>query len=198
MTRIADTISTFFVERKIISEEERAASRYGIEILISTIVGFGIIILIGLICGKLDFAVVYLFTIIPIRMYTGGYHAKTYFTCNFVFALIFFINLVLSQYFINSSAKWILLIFTLWVYLPEILFAPIENMNKKISEEKKKKYKKISMVLTSFFYFAALLLILNRKPSGVIILLALNTVGILMMEVIINEKIHEFCFKAHC
>ena len=90
------------------------------------------------------------------------------------------------------------MIFTLWVYLPEILFAPIENMNKKISEEKKKKYKKISMLLTAVFYFAALLMILNRKPSGVIILLALNTVGILMMEVIINEKIHEFRIKAHC
>ena len=65
-------------------------------------------------------------------------------------------------------------------------------------EEKKKKYKKISMLLTAVFYFAALLMILNRKPSGVIILLALNTVGILMMEVIINEKIHEFRIKAHC
>ena len=45
MTKIADTIAAFFVKSKLITKEEREVSRYGIEILISTIVGLGIIIL---------------------------------------------------------------------------------------------------------------------------------------------------------
>ena len=198
MTKIADTIAAFFVKSKLITDEEREVSRYGIEILISTIVGLGIIILIGVICGKTEFAFLYILSIVPVRMYTGGYHAKTYFKCNLVFALIFFINLMLAQYFINSGIEWILQILTLWVYIPEILFAPIENANKKIAEEKKKKYKKLSIILTSVLYFVALLLIITFKPGGVIILLALNTVGILMMEVILNEKINTIRFKANC
>ena len=44
MTKIADTIAAFFVKSKLITKEEREVSRYGIEILISTIVGLGIII----------------------------------------------------------------------------------------------------------------------------------------------------------
>ena len=70
MTKIADTIAAFFVKSKLIIEEEREVSRYGIEILISTIVGLGIIILIGVICGKTEFAFLYILIYIFLFIYS--------------------------------------------------------------------------------------------------------------------------------
>lgn len=55
---------------------KKRKSRYGIEIIISTIIGFSVIIISGILLSKTNLAIAYLICIVPIRMYTGGYHAK--------------------------------------------------------------------------------------------------------------------------
>lgn len=87
ISQIAEAISAFFYSMDVIDEEEKGKSRYGIEIIISTIIGFSVIIISGILLSKTNLAIAYLICIVPIRMYTGGYHAKTYFKCNVVFGL---------------------------------------------------------------------------------------------------------------
>ena len=79
IAQIAETVSAFFYSMDVIEEEEKGKSRYGIEIIISTIIGFSVIIISGILLSKTNLAIAYLICIVPIRMYTGGYHAKTYF-----------------------------------------------------------------------------------------------------------------------
>ena len=62
--------------------------------LISTWIGFLTIILMSIILGDILFGIIYLIYIVPIRMYVGGYHAKSYMKCNIVFLLFFTIALV--------------------------------------------------------------------------------------------------------
>ena len=187
IAQIAETVSAFFYSMDVIDEEEKEKSRYGIEIIVSTIIGFSVIIISGILLSKTNLAIAYLICIVPIRMYTGGYHAKTYFKCNVVFGLLFLLNILMFQYIVENEFEIQLCITTLLsLYIIE-RFAPVENENKKLTSRQKKKYKKISIVLFIIYYFISILFLSKQIEYGVIILLVLNTVSILILEVKINE-----------
>ena len=52
IAKIAETVSAFFYSMDVIDEEEKGKSRYGIEIIISTIIGFSVIIISGILLSK--------------------------------------------------------------------------------------------------------------------------------------------------
>ena len=106
--------------------------------------------------SKTNLAIAYLICIVPIRMYTGGYHAKTYFKCNVVFGLLFFLNILMFQYIVENELEIQLCITTLLSFYIIERFAPVENENKKLTSRQKKKYKKISIVLFIIYYFISL------------------------------------------
>lgn len=187
IAQIADTVSAFFYSMDVIDEEEKGKSRYGIEIIISTIIGFSVIIILGILLSKTNLAIEYLICIVPIRMYTGGYHAKTYFKCNVVFGLLFLLNILMFQYIVENELEIQLCITTLLSFYIIERFAPVENENKELTSRQKKKYKKISIVLFIIYYFISILFLSKQIEYGVIILLVLNTVSILILEVKINE-----------
>ena len=54
IAKIAETVSAFFYSMDVIDEEEKGKSRYGIEIIISTIIGFSVIIISGILLGHAD------------------------------------------------------------------------------------------------------------------------------------------------
>lgn len=198
VTQTAETISTFFNEKKLISPKEQQKCRYGLEIIISTILGFSAIILTGGIVGKWEVAIAYLMCIVPIRMYTGGYHASTYLRCNTVFTIIFVINLVLYQVVILHGWENILWWITAFSVLPIMKYVPIENKNKKMTIEKRIKCRKISLVLYFLYYALATLLLSLGSELGNLILLVLNTVTILVWEVKISEKIKSQNVRMYC
>lgn len=189
ITRIADTVSSFFVKENFVNGSERDKCRYGLEIILSTIIGFAAILFAGMLLKNIEIAFFYLFCIVPIRMYTGGYHANTYWVCNVVFTIIFIINLFLYKMIITYHIEHRLLELTLFSIFPVLRYAPIENKNKRLTVINKNKYRKISLILYALYYSTAFLMIQNGKKCGVMVLLVLNTVSILIMEVKINEKI---------
>lgn len=198
ISQIAETVSAFFYSMDVIDEEEKGKSRYGIEIIISTIIGFGVIIISGILLSKTNLAIAYLICIVPIRMYTGGYHEKTYFKCNIVFWLLFLLNIFMFQYIVENELEIQLCITTLLSFYIIERFAPVENENKKLTSRQKKKYKKISIVLFIIYYFISILFLSKQIEYGVIILLVLDTVSILILEVKINETNKIQSIKKNC
>lgn len=57
ISQIAEAISAFFYSMDVIDEEEKGKSRYGIEIIISTIIGFSVIIISGILLSKTNLAI---------------------------------------------------------------------------------------------------------------------------------------------
>ena len=130
IAQIAETVSAFFYSMDVIDEEEKGKSRYGIEIIISTIIGFSVIIISGILLSKTNLAIAYLICIVPIRMYTGGYHAKTYFKCNIVFWLLFLLNIFMFQYIVENELENQLCITTLLSFYIIVRFAQLRMKTK--------------------------------------------------------------------
>lgn len=68
---LSKNITTFFILRDLIENKEREVVQYGAEIIISTLIGFGVILGVGACLGDFQFAVAYLFFIVPIMLLTS-------------------------------------------------------------------------------------------------------------------------------
>lgn len=75
---LSSKISSKFVEHKIITEDMVDIYKYGVEITISSIIGFILILIIGLIFKSLMQALIFYIIFIILRSFTGGYHASSY------------------------------------------------------------------------------------------------------------------------
>lgn len=132
ITFLSKTISHFLHKNNIIKEEELELYKYGFEIIISTILGFMITLLIGLIFQIILLSILYYVIFVVLRQLTGGYHADSYLKCNLVFSGVSFWVLGMTKlcYFSNLySMTFHMLIFTVNI-LSICKFAPIENPHK--------------------------------------------------------------------
>ena len=72
-------------------------------------------ILAGCIINMPLYSIIYLAVIIPVRMYTGGYHADSRIICNIVFVGSFICTICFTQFCLNndlSELMWLLDVMT--------------------------------------------------------------------------------------
>ena len=189
ITKLSTLISSKFVEHNIISKSVKDVYRYGIEITISSIIGFVITCLIGLLFRMLMQTMLFYVIFILLRSMTGGYHAKTYLKCNFIFSIItlFIVTFSKAAYEMQISFGILTLLF-----LPSIAIfiwiAPVENVNKPIKAEKRVYWKSISIVTSVLLYLLSLLLYKSQHTlEATVIVITIFSVSILCMIPIIQK-----------
>ena len=189
INKLSSLISSKFVEHNIISKSVKYVYRYGIEITISSIIGFVITCLIGLLFRMLMQTMLFYVIFILLRSMTGGYHAKTYLKCNFIFSIItlFIVTFSKAAYEMQISFGILTLLF-----LPSIAIfiwiAPVENVNKPIKAEKRVYWKSISIVTSVLLYLLSLLLYKSQHTlEATVIVITIFSVSILCMIPIIQK-----------
>lgn len=189
INKLSSLISSKFVEHNIISKSVKDVYRYGIEITISSIIGFVITCLIGLLFRMLMQTMLFYVIFILLRSMTGGYHAKTYLKCNFIFSIItlFIVTFSKAAYEMQISFGILTLLF-----LPSIAIfiwiAPVENVNKPIKTEKRVYWKSISIVTSVLLYLLSLLLYKSQHTlEATVIVITIFSVSVLCMISIIQK-----------
>lgn len=187
--KLSNLISSEFVKHNIISEDAKDVYKYGVEISISSLIGFVITLIIGLIFNVLIQTVIFYVVFISLRSMTGGYHAETYLKCNLVFSLVTLFVVIFSKAACEMQMPGGIL--TL-LFLPSVTsfiwIAPVENINKPI-EKKKRVYWKITAVVTSvLLYILSLLLYKNQHTiEATVIIMTIFMVSVLCMIAIIQK-----------
>ncbi len=142
ITKLACAITDFLYARIELDKEEKQIYQYGIEVLISTVISFLILLVLGLCFDMLFEAAMFFVVFYLLRRNTGGYHADTYLKCNIVFGfdafMVLFVSSMDFQFFyflvINIASF-------LGVLIAVVLRAPMESANKPIPKNKRSKYK---------------------------------------------------------
>lgn len=190
INKLSSLISSKFVEHNIISKNVKDVYMYGIEITISSIIGFVITCLIGLLFRMLMQTMLFYVIFILLRSMTGGYHAKTYLKCNFIFSIItlFIVTFSKAAYEMQISFGILTLLF-----LPSIAIfiwiAPVENVNKPIKAEKRVYWKSISIVTSVLLYLLSLLLYKSQHTlEATVIVITIFSVSVLCMIPIIQKE----------
>lgn len=132
-SRLADKLLT----QKEFCHYDREVYIYGIELIISTLAGLISIIGVSKLYSDTILGVVFIIFFVPLRLFTGGYHAKTYGKCYFVSILSFGILLSIQHFSWNkiSSVFWFFLLLVADFYISKN--APMINRNQEISLQKR-------------------------------------------------------------
>ena len=145
LKKIAVNLSKRLLSHNMITEELFDIYVYGFELLVSSLFSTVTVLLIGSILGRILQTIAFLITFILLRSYTGGYHANTYFLCSLVTFSSFGLVLTLSE--LLFVPIYVYLLFAVSGVVIVLLFAPIENKNKKLSDKKRVKFKIVSFIL---------------------------------------------------
>ena len=162
---------------------------YGFELLLSSLIETGAIILIGCLFGKFLETILFLLSFSSIRFFSGGYHAKSYLRCFIVTLISYFLILLMTDTLSYLSPNYIVLIAFAIIIYSLILFikiCPVRSNGKTIFNPQKQKMLSIIVLCINMILAIALLIIYQN----IILIIVLPTVFIVDALIII-EKINQ-------
>ena len=170
------------------TNDEKEYYQYGIEITISSILNIILILGIGLLTWNILESVVFLLLFIPIRQFTGGFHASTYFKCNLSFCIVFSLILILYHFtgvVLNTYSSILITFICVSLIIAE---CPIENKNKPIPEKRKKFHKIMAALLSTIYGIVGIVLTAISNKYGALILYTLAAVAMLVIAAMLQDR----------
>lgn len=188
--KIADNIVKWMLNNQIIEENRVVICKWGISHILDTTFNIITFLIIGILF-KMSFETI-IFTIgyIPLRIYAGGYHAKTPFRCWCLSNIILAVSLVVVQ---NAEKCYIVFgVLSLIAVVILIILMPVEDLHKPLDQNDRKKYKKYGMAILAIEICLSVtfaLLHYNQIPF------VLNSVWILLSAMLILGVIKNSLIK---
>ena len=134
---------------EIIEEEKVEICTYGIQITIANLINFVIAFGIGLITGSLTKIALFYTIFVSLRFFCGGYHAKSYSRCFFLFAgtCLFYLAMLNGILIYIGNTFWLFIVAVILLGICILLKAPIEHTNRPFTVEERKRFRKRSIQL---------------------------------------------------
>ncbi len=182
MDRLVDIITNYYVRKNVITEDKRDIYFYGFKLIISDIINYAIIIILGIVLNRLIESVAFLISLCVLRQFSGGFHAKTFWLCRLSMIITYICVMALSDIIAYKEYSIITVSIINVISIVFIaVFAPIVHPNKPLSD-KQRRGNKIKSIITSFFLsIASILLVIADVKPGVTISTTLLSVIILMI-----------------
>lgn len=176
------------VELKNTDSQEICA--YGIEITLSTIANYVLLIVIGMLFNSFISSVIFGAVFTTIRHYIGGYHCTTYLRCNITFCGIFTFVLLLGQLLLNRINISVLILILLWSGIGIWYLGPVENKYKPVTENQLKQCHTIAKYIYVVDFAVSVFLYFWKPYYGIVAALTLLSVVVLLPIGIIAERRH--------
>jgi len=190
ITILSKSISHFLLERDIIPKEEAEIYQYGFETIISTVLGFLIIASLGILFHMFWLALLYYAVFVFLRQLTGGYHADTYFRCNFTFAILSGTLFGVTR-LLNECESYSLLMHGLLLSFSVLViavYAPVENPYKPLDEKQMKQNRKYSLIMSGIIGVLSVLIYPISSMLTIMLGLTLFLIAMLILIVKIQER----------
>lgn len=129
---------------------------YGVEVILTSLLNITLLLVVGLISGTADQAIVYFVSYAFLRKFIGGYHCDTNLKCiTFNVSKYVLFACIYPYLEINNIFLLPIILFTLILILYK---APYEHKNRPINETDKVVYKKYSFIIVSIYALVILLI----------------------------------------
>ncbi|MFL0196922.1 accessory gene regulator ArgB-like protein [Clostridium sp. WILCCON 0269] len=122
----------------------------------------------------------------PIRLFSGGYHAKTYWGCFFISFIIFLGMIIMGKYISFNNIIFITSLIISFILV--CIFAPVDNVNKRIkSNERRMKLKYTSIIIT--FLLSVSCYFIPHKFLNTAVISIVGAIIMMMLGKINNEHV---------
>ncbi len=176
--KITQRITDELVSNKIIDPEDRELYTYGLQqgslILLNTLT----ILIVGKIFSMLWQSVVFMTTYIPLRTYSGGYHARTQLKC-YISSVVLIVAVLLGIRFIPWT-NFIIIMISIISGLVIYIFSPVEDSNKPLDTIEVKVYRKKARMILVFELSLILLIVSIQNNVAKIVSVSLFTQSVLL------------------
>jgi accessory gene regulator B len=143
---ISESLTSKLVKKEIIREEEFDLYRFGFDCFGMKAIHIISYFILGLCFHKLFEIIIFLIAFIPLRIYAGGYHAKTPVKCYFIsccaIASIIYLLYIIPGIFMKYDY-----IGAIIASLILFMVVPVEASNKQLDEREKYIYKKRAEII---------------------------------------------------
>lgn len=188
--KLAVLISNKLKEYMIIDSKDYNVVRYGMELLLSSLAGMLIVFSISVLYHKWYLALLYTICFVPLRMTTGGYHAKSYLWCNitvaWTYALVLESLLLLTNTL--SGRGWSLMA-ALFIYGILLMWTPVENANKPVYGNNKARLKRKGILISTLWICFAEIIYNRFYEISCFIFLCLFTVALSVVAAKVENKL---------
>ena len=187
--RLSSKILTFVSKYVDITSEMNDIYQYGIEITISSILNIILVLLCSLFLSDFFAGLPYLFIFVFLRSFTGGYHATTYFRCNLTIVTTFLVTFIfyktITYYEISFLVFEAIMLISL---VPIIIFSPVPNKHKPLTDMRRKQSYKLSIVIASALSLIGLILFALGISIGAMIILTVAMISLLILAEIFMQR----------
>ncbi|WP_313342675.1 accessory gene regulator B family protein [Sedimentibacter sp.] len=153
------------------SDDDKEIYAYSFEVILSLLINICILTVVAFIIEKIAELIIFTIFFSGLRVYAGGYHAKTHIECFSVTLIIFLIS-ALSNTYLIAYGEIILAVGILFSIIMVFLLAPTENENKPLSKNERKKYKVISRIIVITLSLAVVVLYFVRVNTDYVYITA--------------------------
>lgn len=187
--RLSLELADYLFYKKIITMEKYEVYSYGLEMLISAVMGAVLILVCGILTNSFVRSIIFYVLFIVIRMFTGGYHADTHLACK-ITLLCSFILTNIAYLMLRDSCKMIFLITISILNLVLVfLLSPVECVKKPLSDYVRKRNKAISVCLYLLvFMLSFILFYMSYNEAALFPTLVVSNISLLMYIGNIKER----------
>lgn len=180
ISKIIAKLVEYLYRKNIIDEDKKEIYQYGYEVLISGLIGFAIVMILGAIMKCFMESILFLAVFVPIRQLTGGYHADSYLKCNIVFTVLFLIVILATEAMLTTILFVYIFILAGVFVLAVYEFAPMENPNKPLDEGQKLLNRKIALAVSAIISVTSIIVYFMNKRVAILIAMTLFGIAFLM------------------
>lgn len=184
---LSECVTDFLLRQEIIKNEEKDIYVYGTELIISSIINLFICLIISILFKDFINGLIFFISFSSLRRFTGGFHSKSFLRYNIIFAIIVVTTLLLNTY-LGYIIDYVIVnvIFSL---LSIVLFSPVYNDNKKLSEYERKLYLIKSVVVYLIHILVYFLLFIGIGLKLNIIIISDFVVAVMIIWGVLNNRL---------
>lgn len=192
LDRAADRLANKLIKSRVIKEEEHELYQFGIETALLKGVHLMSYFILGILLGRVMELIIFLAVFIPLREYSGGFHASTKLRCYVVSCMTVFSMLVILKLFPKEY-------YGISIYLAMVsgallfLLIPVETKNRPLDDSEKIYYKsKAGFIIVLLLVLSLFLFMMKQMSYSLILALGLFyelIAAIAGKVIIISEKI---------
>ena len=180
---ISRNITEKLIEKGIIEERKYSADvyEYGIELILGDLLNYILIFVTGIVLKQdVYIPLLYLICFVSVRIFSGGFHAATHAGCSIFMIVFYLIFTLMYNVTLHMKILWVAL-FIVLSYLPIVLFAPVRNKNRYVSEKKARINRIRAICLYSAWAAVSVFMVSNDMLIGYAISAVLYTISLNIM-----------------
>lgn len=148
LSKKAAQLAGLLANRGIISPEDIDVYAYGLELLLSTALNVLLVIILSILFSEPMAWLFFLLPFIPLRLASGGYHAKSHLACGLMFTVGYTALMLAGILTAGLVTPLILICVSAGCLVVVLLLAPVQSSNKPLDEQEKRRNRRRSLVLS--------------------------------------------------